>query len=208
MVIQETNLSFTRPLVPRKATARIILHHTASGDVSAHTVHEWHLSRKGFGGIGYHYLVRTDGTIERGRPDHVRGVHASAANADGIGIALTGNFETRPPTTAQMASLVRLIRILRDRYRAQAMSAEDLRLAGNLRADIARVSALAADEAAQARFEREHGDIDAYLDAQRRRLSAVLIKTPVLPVVGHSDVGQTACPGRLFPWAELRRRLV
>ncbi len=208
MVIRKTNLAFTRPLVPRKATTRIILHHTASGDdVSAHTVHDWHLGRKGFGGIGYHYLIRADGTAERGRPEHVRGVHASAANADSIGIALTGNFETRPPTSAQMASLVRLIRDIRERYQAQFMSVEDRRAASALRADIARVSARAADPTARGWFEREHGGIDAYLDVQRRRLAEVLARTPVLAVVGHSDVGATACPGRLFPWVELRRRL-
>ena len=207
MVIRATNLAFTRPLVPRKTTSRIILHHTAGGDVSAHTIHDWHLPKKGWGGIGYHYLIRADGTAERGRPEHVRGVHASAANADSIGIALTGNFETRPPTSAQMASLVRLIRDIRDRYQTQAMSAEDRRTASNLRADIARVSARAADPTARAWFEREHGGIDAYLDVQRRRLAAVLAKTPVLAVVGHSGVGATACPGRLFPWADLHRRI-
>ena len=207
MVIRATNLAFTRPLVPRKTTSRIILHHTAGGDVSAHTIHDWHLPKKGWGGIGYHYLIRADGSIERGRPEHVRGVHASAANADSIGIALTGNFETRPPTSAQMASLVRLIRDIRDRYQTQAMSAEDRRTASNLRADIARVSARAADPTARAWFEREHGGIDAYLVTQRRRLAEVQARTPVLAVVGHSDVGATACPGRLFPWADLHRRI-
>ena len=208
MVIRETNLLFTLPLIPRKKTKRIIIHHTAGGDVPVETVHGWHLARTGFGGVGYHYLIRRAGRIERGRPEHVRGVHAPGANANSIGIALTGNFETRPPTPSQMNSLVQLIRTLRDRYRAQAMSAEDLRLAGSLRADIARVSARAQDPTARAWFEREHGGIDAYLDVQRRRLSAVLIKTPVLAVIGHSDVTSTACPGRLFPWVELRRRLV
>ena len=207
VTIRETNLAFTRPLVPRKRTTRIVLHHTAGADVSAHTVHDWHLPRKGFYGIGYHYLVRADGGIERGRPEHVRGVHASRANADSIAIALTGNFETRPPTAAQLVALTRLIRDIRDRHQAQAMSAEDRRLASNLADDIARVSARAADPTAIAWFEREHGGIDAYLDVQRRRLATVLAKYPLLTVAGHSDVGRTACPGRLFPWADLRRRL-
>ena len=208
MVIRETNLAFTRPLVPRKKTVRIVLHHTGGGDVSAHTVHEWHLQRKGFGGIGYHYLIRSDGGIERGRPEQMRGVHASAANADSIAIALTGNFETRLPTTQQMASLVRLVRDIRDRYQAMAMSVEDRRAVNNLHADIARVSARAADPTARTWFEQQHGGIDEYLAVQRTRLTAVLARTPVLAVVGHSDVARTACPGRLFPWAELRRRLV
>ena len=176
--------------------------------MSAHTIHDWHLPKKGWGGIGYHYLIRADGGIERGRPEHVRGVHASRANANSIGIALTGNLETAPPTAAQLVALTRLIRDIRDRHQAQAMSAEDRRLASNLADDIARVSARAADPTAIAWFEREHGGIDAYLDVQRRRLATVLAKYPLLTVAGHSAAGRTACPGRLFPWAELRRRLV
>ena len=201
MVIRETNLAFTRPLVPRKTTSRIILHHTAGGDVSAHTIHDWHAAKPRWGGIGYHYLIRADGTAERGRPEHVRGVHASRANADSIAIALTGNFETRPPTSAQLSALVWLIRDIRLRV----MSAGDRALMASLAADIARVSARASDPTAQAWFERKHGGIDAYLATQRRRLAEV---RSTLEVVGHSDVGATACPGRQFPWAELRRRLV
>ena len=205
-MIRETNLAFTRPLVPRKTTSRIILHHTAGGDVSAHTIHDWH-ERRRLGGIAYHYLVRADGTIERGRPEHMRGTHAGIANASSIGIALTGNFETAPPTAAQLVALTRLLRDIRARHQAQAMSAEDRRLASSLRDDIARVSARASDPTARAWFARQHGGIDAYLVTQRRRLAEVQARTPVLAVVGHSDVGATACPGRQFPWAELRRRL-
>lgn len=28
-----------------------------------------------------------------------------------------------------------------------------------------------------------------------------------LPVIGHKEVQQTACPGKLFPWADLKRML-
>lgn len=30
---------------------------------------------------------------------------------------------------------------------------------------------------------------------------------PNIPVIGHKDVMATACPGKLFPWDELRKRL-
>jgi N-acetyl-anhydromuramyl-L-alanine amidase AmpD len=149
MQVREPAFFFNRPLVRRKSTTRIILHHTASGDVSAETVHEWHRTRAGFGGIGYHYLIRVDGSIERGRPENTRGVHARGANADSIALALAGNFENHAPTPAQMTSLVWLIRNIRSR-------------------------------------------LPHWRD---------------LPIVGHSDVTATACPGRLFPWDELRRRL-
>ena len=63
---KETNLRFTNNLKLRDKTRRIVLHHTATDyDVSAATVHTWHINQ-GWSGIGYHYLIRMDGTIERG----------------------------------------------------------------------------------------------------------------------------------------------
>ena len=35
---------------------------------SAKQIDEWHKER-GFNGIGYHYVIRRDGTIELGRPE-------------------------------------------------------------------------------------------------------------------------------------------
>lgn len=208
MRIIENNLIFNRPHVPRETTTRIIIHHTGGGDVPASIIHRWHLARKGFGGIGYHYLIRADGTVERGRPENVRGVHVSKANGNSIGIALSGNFTLRPPTAAQLTALVQLIRDIRERYQNLAMTAEDRRLIGNLRADIQRVQLRADDPVVRAWFEKEHNGIDAYLAVQRTRLSTALARTPVLSIAGHSDVGATACPGGLFPWTELRQRLV
>jgi len=107
MQIVETVLQFG-PLTRRTRTARIVIHHSASGDVPVAEIHRWHRNR-GWPGVGYHYIIRANGTIERGRPEAMQGTHAPAANADGIAICLTGNFEVDPPTPAQMTSLVWLI---------------------------------------------------------------------------------------------------
>ncbi|MDD2585509.1 MAG: N-acetylmuramoyl-L-alanine amidase [Syntrophomonadaceae bacterium] len=65
MDILETKLMFNGVLKQRGTTSRIIIHHSATnGDVAASTVHQWHLD-KGWSGIGYHYLIRTSGVIER-----------------------------------------------------------------------------------------------------------------------------------------------
>lgn len=99
-------------LTPRSVTRRIVVHHAASaGDVDAATVHQWHLAN-GWAGIGYHFLVRMNGSIERGRPENVVGAHAKGANGDSIGICLAGNIDKTPPTAPQMASLLALIREL------------------------------------------------------------------------------------------------
>ena len=145
MQILETGFKFGA-LTIRKSTKRVIIHHTASADVPASTIHQWHLNQ-GWSGIGYHFVVRANGVVERGRPELAIGAHAgSAGNGDSIGIVLTGNFETGAPSTAQMIALTELINELRGRY-------------GNL------------------------------------------------TVIGHKDVMATACPGKNFPWADLKRRL-
>ena len=118
MKITETNHQFKPGLKPRTATKCIVLHHAASaGDVSAATIHKWHMEGNGWVGIGYHYLVKYDGTIERGRPENTVGAHAGpTANGDSIGICLAGHLTKHSPTEAQIAALVWLIKDIFTRY--------------------------------------------------------------------------------------------
>jgi len=100
----------------RADTRKVIIHHAASqGDVDAATVHRWHLAN-GWAGIGYHYLVRTDGTVGRGRPEDAVGAHAKGHNDDSIGVCLAGNLDLHPPTPEQMVTLVELVRDIWTRY--------------------------------------------------------------------------------------------
>jgi N-acetyl-anhydromuramyl-L-alanine amidase AmpD len=118
MQATKTNLTF-KNLNNRSKTSRIIIHHSASFDVPASEIHRWHLER-GFSGIGYHYLIRQDGTIEEGRPIYIIGAHAgNEGNSDSIGVCLTGNFENYPPRPAQMESLANLINYLNNCYQTE-----------------------------------------------------------------------------------------
>jgi len=113
--IEATNLKFGL-LLPRSSTRRIIIHHSASPDVSAATIHNWHL-QKGWSGIGYHFVIRRAGTIEAGRPMEMVGAHAGPeVNGDSIGICLAGNFMENAPTSEQLVSLVQLVDYLRNTY--------------------------------------------------------------------------------------------
>ena len=53
--------------------------------------------------------------------------------------------------------------------------------------------------------------IDQPAEAQMQSLVWLIhdiwIRYPGLPVIGHKNVMATACPGELFPWGELRKRL-
>jgi N-acetyl-anhydromuramyl-L-alanine amidase AmpD len=104
------------PLSPRRLTRRIIVHHSASPDVSAATIHTWHLQQK-WSGIGYHFVIRRDGSIEAGRPMEMIGAHAGPeVNGDSIGICLTGNFMDYTPTGQQVEALIQLVSYLRELY--------------------------------------------------------------------------------------------
>lgn len=108
--IEETDLFFTGPLFLRPITLGIIIHHVGvpSGDTSAERIHWAHIGN-GWNGIGYHYIVRHDGTIERGRPLPTVGAHAYTFNESTIGICLSGNFEWELPSYAQIESLTELL---------------------------------------------------------------------------------------------------
>ncbi len=114
--IEETNLCFG-DLSERSKTNMIVIHHTGQADIdaSAEQIHEWH-QNQGWSGIGYHFVVRKDGAVERGRPIWAVGAHAQGDNAHTIGIHLSGDFSRAQPTTAQIERTAMLIANLCEDY--------------------------------------------------------------------------------------------
>lgn len=110
MAIKETNFQFRETLLLRPKTDMVVIHHVGipDGDTSAAAIHRAHLAN-GWAGIGYHYVIRKDGTIERGRPLATVGAHAEGQNYHTVGINVTGNFEKEIPTPAQIHSLEGLV---------------------------------------------------------------------------------------------------
>ena len=98
-------------LEPRDVTDQIVIHHTGNptdDDLSAEEIHESHLAQ-GWSGIGYHFVIRKDGTIELGRPMDTIGAHAYGENSHTVGIHVCGNFDLVSPTQAQVESLSYLV---------------------------------------------------------------------------------------------------
>ncbi|MDS0526950.1 peptidoglycan recognition protein family protein [Clostridium sp. SHJSY1] len=85
----------------------LVYHHTAAEGLTPENINKDHKG-KGWGGIGYHFYIRKNGTIYRGRPEEYIGAHAIGKNYDSIGICLEGDFEVEEPTEAQKSSLVKL----------------------------------------------------------------------------------------------------
>lgn len=105
-------------LTPREATTRIVIHHTGNpvdDDLSAEQIHASHQAQ-GWAGIGYHFVVRKDGTIELGRPDWAVGAHAYGFNGKSIAVHACGNFNLAEPTEAQINALPMLIADICDAY--------------------------------------------------------------------------------------------
>lgn len=109
----------------RKTTKHIVLHCSATRgiqDVGVKEIRQWHKQR-GFSDIGYHYVIRRDGRIERGRPEKAIGAHVAGHNANTLGICLVGGLADKAPwaptnnfTAAQWSSLKSLLTTLTAKY--------------------------------------------------------------------------------------------
>ena len=99
---------------------------------SAAQIDTWHRQRGFKLGIGYHYVIRRDGTIEPGRPEWMIGAHCVNHNKYSIGVCYEGGLDIRGQpadtrTAAQKASLRKLLEELHERYpRAVIVGHHDL----------------------------------------------------------------------------------
>lgn len=111
MNIIETNLPFKYAQQKRTKTDYIVVHHTAHPNCSIQDIHRWH-QEKGWNGVGYHYFIRKNGNIYRGRDKDAIGSHCLGINEVSIGVSLEGNFDTEYPSGAQKSSLNDLLQEL------------------------------------------------------------------------------------------------
>ena len=92
-------------------------------DIGAEEIRQWHKDR-GWSDIGYHFVIRRDGTIENGRDVSKTGAHARGNNKDSIGVCLVGgrgdpvaNF-----TAPQYLALISLCKRLQNEYNRPTFS--------------------------------------------------------------------------------------
>ncbi|MDA1293013.1 MAG: N-acetylmuramoyl-L-alanine amidase [bacterium] len=104
----------------------LVVHHTAQkviGDARPavermRALYDYHANSRGWGDIGYHYIVDEQGGIYEGRNGgkNVVGGHVYCGNVGTVGVALMGNFEEEQPTQQQIQSLQWLLGHLGDMY--------------------------------------------------------------------------------------------
>ena len=103
-------------MTQNKPISKIVIHHSASRmDTEISEIEEWHIAR-GFSGIGYHYVITEDGSINSTRGESIVPASVKGKNKGTIAICLTGNFETDPLNMFQILSLEILIKELKAKY--------------------------------------------------------------------------------------------
>ena len=101
----------------------IIIHCSATKagqDFDIKDIDRWHKER-GWKGVGYHYVIKLDGTIQEGRPLDQIGAHCTGHNKKSIGICYIGGLDKsgKPKdtrTVAQKESLRLLVNQLLERF--------------------------------------------------------------------------------------------
>lgn len=107
-----------------KDVKMVVVHHTAGESDLADSrqavrnIHYYHAVRRGWGDIGYNYIIDKNGVIYEGRGggEKVVGGHSVAVNKASIGIAVLGNYQTEEVPRAVIESLANLIKEKAETY--------------------------------------------------------------------------------------------
>jgi len=102
---------------------QIVIHCSATNpnqDIGVKEIDAWH-KKRGWSGIGYHYVIRRNGEIEKGRPDDKPGAHVQSHNARTLGICLVGGLgndnRAKPAyTSEQWQTLELLVRHIKTQH--------------------------------------------------------------------------------------------
>lgn len=114
----ENGNQLTWPLSYPETIEKIVVHHTASTnnledpEKAIRDIYVWHTLAKGWGDIGYNYIIDQQGNIYEGRygGEMVSGAHAGRGNFGSIGIAILGNYQDEDPPEAVVTALTALIK--------------------------------------------------------------------------------------------------
>ena len=112
--------------MPRQETKEIIVHCAATRpdqDIDAKEIDRWHRQR-GWSGIGYHFVIKRDGTIETGRDIEATGAHARGHNWSSVGICMVGGLSPMSKPFASFTDIQYvMLRLLVDGLKARYPSA-------------------------------------------------------------------------------------
>lgn len=112
------------PLEYAEKTRKIVIHHTATTDEAlvastgttkrqnykqiVNNIYRYHALTRGWGDVGYHYIIDPDGRVYEGRYGEAVGAHAAGSNTGSLGIAVIGNYEDNQVPKKVIDSIVKL----------------------------------------------------------------------------------------------------
>ncbi|QOC54161.1 N-acetylmuramoyl-L-alanine amidase [Caulobacter vibrioides] len=81
--------------MPIKRVDYLVVHCSATPatrNIGAKEIRQMHM-QQGWADIGYHYVIRRDGTVEKGRTNSTPGAHVQGFNSRSLGICLVGGVK-------------------------------------------------------------------------------------------------------------------
>ena len=104
--------------ITREVT-EVVVHWTetpTNKNIGSEELNKIHLE-SGLKGIGYHYVIRRDGSLQRGRPVNIQGEHALVNNHDerSIGVAFVGGINV-PSGTPNLENFVSVQSLTRSQF--------------------------------------------------------------------------------------------
>lgn len=96
----------------------VVVHCAATNplhSISVEDIRRWHVEENGWEDIGYHYYIKRDGSVYKGRPTMYQGAHEPKANDCSLAICLEGGHKGDSDyTDDQFYALRRLIGEIRE----------------------------------------------------------------------------------------------
>lgn len=115
MKIIDADLKFSGSFSYTNTPQEIVIHHAESKNCTIYDIHSWHLAN-GWIGIGYHFFIRKDGSVYRGRPEGAQGSHCPKHNSISLGVCFEGDFMEEVQTQAQTDAFNELVKYIRAKY--------------------------------------------------------------------------------------------
>ena len=110
----------------------IVIHCAATKpnqDIGAKEIRKWHMGKpREWSDIGYHRVIRRDGTVEKGRPDAQPGAHVTGYNQASFAICLVGGLDERgnPQANYTQAQWTALAKLVPEVQRAYGIPTENI----------------------------------------------------------------------------------
>lgn len=125
VVRSENGHTLVWPIEKAKFVREMVVHHTAENNVKSlsdqelmRSMYYYHTITRGWGDIGYQYVVGQRGQVYEGRAggDYAVGAHVSWNNRGTVGISVIGNFEVDTLVKEQQEAIGKLLAALAKKY--------------------------------------------------------------------------------------------